>query len=94
MGRISYGIYLFHEPVWHLIARMMHLSSRAIGTLPKEFAALSLVFAGTVAVAWLHYQIVEQRFLALRDRFAFDRTHRGERPLPATAPATAASTSN
>jgi peptidoglycan/LPS O-acetylase OafA/YrhL len=94
VGRISYGIYLFHGPVWHLVARVMHLSSGAVGTLPQELAAFSIVFAATVAIAWLHYQMVEQRFLALRDRFTFDPIHRGERPIPAAAPASAAPTSS
>jgi peptidoglycan/LPS O-acetylase OafA/YrhL len=36
--------------------------------LPQEITALLLVFFGSVAIAWVHFVVVEKRFLAWRDR--------------------------
>ncbi len=68
IGKISYGIYLFHEPFWMALARVMGLRFEAVGTLPQEIVAVTLVFAASIALAWGHFEIVEKRFLALRDR--------------------------
>jgi len=85
VGRISYGIYLFHELLWNALARLMNLRAHAIGTLSQELAALSIVLLGSVILAWVHYRVVEIRFLALRDRFAFEG--RRQRPVSAAGPA-------
>jgi len=68
VGKISYGIYLFHDPVWRMVAELMHLRSEAVGTVPQEVIAIVAVWAISVGVAWLHYRFVETRFLALRER--------------------------
>ena len=67
VGKISYGIYLFHDPVWRMVARLMHLRFEAVGTVPQEVIAIVAVWTISVGVAWLHYRIVETRFLALRE---------------------------
>ncbi len=68
VGKISYGIYLFHDPLWNALARAMGLRFGEAGTLPQEIAALLLTFFGSVALAWVHFVVVEKRFLAWRDR--------------------------
>jgi peptidoglycan/LPS O-acetylase OafA/YrhL len=68
VGRISYGIYLFHDPLWNALARVMGLGSGRVGTLPQEIVALLVTFFGSVALAWAHFVIVEKRFLAWRAR--------------------------
>ncbi|HUA36628.1 MAG TPA: acyltransferase [Candidatus Binataceae bacterium] len=67
VGKISYGIYLFHDPVWRMVARLMHLRFEAVGTIPQEVIAIVAVWTISVGVAWLHYRLVETRFLALRE---------------------------
>jgi peptidoglycan/LPS O-acetylase OafA/YrhL len=67
IGKISYGIYLFHMLVWHLVGH----SLPEIGSLSSGYTnlgAVLLVLCGSVIVAWLHYNMVERRFLALRGR--------------------------
>ncbi len=68
VGKISYGIYLFHDPLWDALGRLMGLRFGQVGTLPQEITALLLVFFGSVAIAWVHFVVVEKRFLAWRDR--------------------------
>ena len=68
VGKISYGIYLFHEIIWSAYARTFHLSDGTIGTLPQEATALVVVTILSVTAAALHYRIVEKRFFNLRDR--------------------------
>ncbi len=79
VGKISYGIYLFHDPVWRMIARLMHLSFEAVGTVPQEVTAIIAVWTISVGVAWLHYRFVETRFLALRKRRGDESARPGSR---------------
>ncbi len=74
LGRISYGLYLFHELVYFLIfstggvwltrsCRALHLASwrGGVGTV--------LAFCLTVLVAHTSYQFYEKPFLRLKSRF-------------------------
>jgi peptidoglycan/LPS O-acetylase OafA/YrhL len=67
VGKISYGIYLFHDIIWNAYAHTFHLSDQAVGTLTQELTALAVVSILSVAVAALHYRFIEKRFLKLRD---------------------------
>jgi peptidoglycan/LPS O-acetylase OafA/YrhL len=74
LGRISYGLYLFHELVYFLIfhtgkawltglSLALHLASwrNGIGT--------ALAFCFTVLIAHTSYQLYEKPFLSLKKRF-------------------------
>jgi peptidoglycan/LPS O-acetylase OafA/YrhL len=87
VGRVSYGIYLFHDMIWRGVARVMNLRFEAVGTTKQEITAIVLVWTISVAVAWLHYRLVETRFLALRDR---SREVRRPDQAPAAEPVVAA----
>jgi peptidoglycan/LPS O-acetylase OafA/YrhL len=76
VGKISYGIYLFHDFLWDALARLMGLEFGKVGTLPQELTALLLVFFGSIAIAWIHFVMVEKRFLAWRDRMETKRKTR------------------
>jgi peptidoglycan/LPS O-acetylase OafA/YrhL len=54
VGKISYGIYLWHIPVWHALGRQMSIAS---------LAAIALISVGLAAAS---YYGVEQRFNAPR----------------------------
>jgi peptidoglycan/LPS O-acetylase OafA/YrhL len=68
IGKISYGIYLFHEILWSAYARTFYLSNEVIGTLPQEITAVVVVTLLSITAAALHYRIIERRFFSLRDR--------------------------
>ena len=66
LGRISYGLYVYHFPVIWFAGRI-----REFG-VSEEFAPLLITllsFIGTVAVASLSYFALEKPFLKLKDRF-------------------------
>ncbi len=66
LGRISYGLYVYHFPVIWFAGRI-----RDLGVSEKNAPLLILIlsFAGTVAIASLSYFILERPFLKLKDRF-------------------------
>jgi peptidoglycan/LPS O-acetylase OafA/YrhL len=68
IGKISYGIYLFHEIIWSAYARTFHLSDGVVGTLLQEITAVAVVTLLSITAAALHYRIIERRFFSLRDR--------------------------
>jgi peptidoglycan/LPS O-acetylase OafA/YrhL len=60
IGRISYGMYLWHYPIWRIVQQQR---------LPTIKSA-PLQFVLTVSVATLSYVLIEKRFLRLKSRFA------------------------
>lgn len=82
IGRISYGIYLFHAPLLAGLEVKLGFSAQYIEPA-RYLPVLGLLMLGSVGAAALHYRAVERRFLAMR----------GPRPFLAnsrTAPARSA----
>ncbi len=77
VGKVSYGVYLFHWPVWSALARLTQL--HAAGALKQEVAAFLIVWFASVTLAWIHFRVVETRFLWLRSKLE-DRLKREPRP--------------
>ncbi len=75
LGKYSYAMYALHVFVLTWL-RSWGLDSRVASTLTKHsalpgmFAYISLVFATTIVLAMLSWNLLESRFLALKDRFA------------------------
>ncbi len=69
IGKVSYGMYLLHLP-------MMDLGMAVLFAVPRRPTPLNLLLAWVwfallaYAAAWLLYQLVEKRFLALKARFS------------------------
>ena len=75
LGKISFGIYLFHPPVCRLVIMFM----TRILKLPDSFFAYDILYpilatATTSVLAYLSYEFFEKRFLKLKDRFAIIKT--------------------
>ena len=65
LGRISYGIYLFHAPLLTGLEVKLRFSAQYIE--PARYVpVLSLLVLGSVGAAALHYYGIERRFLAMR----------------------------
>jgi peptidoglycan/LPS O-acetylase OafA/YrhL len=73
LGRISYGLYVWHYFIHSgaLRALRAHPAGAALLATRAGYAAYALAgSAASVGVAALSYQLVERRFLALKDRWA------------------------
>jgi peptidoglycan/LPS O-acetylase OafA/YrhL len=76
LGRISYGLYVFHELVYFLVFKagrrwLTHFSN--VLHLPNWRNGIGTVFALglTILVAHLSYRFYERPFLSLKKRFTF-----------------------
>jgi peptidoglycan/LPS O-acetylase OafA/YrhL len=68
LGRVSYGMYVFHWPVWWLFLQ----SVRAVGwraELLREWLFLPIFVLAVYVVGYASYELYETRFLNLKDRF-------------------------
>jgi peptidoglycan/LPS O-acetylase OafA/YrhL len=75
LGRISYGLYLWHYPIFAMLAR--RLQGHVDPTQPLQFGiAIGAAIILTLLVAMISYRFVERPALRLKARFA-------GRPLPA-----------
>ena len=61
IGKISYGIYLLHLPVYYIIEKLMPTAA-----LPVR---LGLKLAISLSLATASYYLIEQRFLRMKGRF-------------------------
>ena len=69
-GKISYGFYIFHWPVYLLLSPYLFswMSKFTSGGLLK-FAVSVIATLAAVAISWVSYQYYEKRFLRLKDKF-------------------------
>ncbi len=65
-GRISYGLYLWHFPIYAVMQR--HLSSLSLA------ARSSVLIAASVATAIVSYGVIERPFLRLKRRYTAARS--------------------
>ncbi|MDW5266387.1 MULTISPECIES: acyltransferase [Acidobacteriaceae] len=76
LGRISYGLYLFHELVYTLIfhtwnAQLTRLSEFLHLGQWRGGVGTAIAFGAVVLIAHLSYQLYERPFLRLKKRFTF-----------------------
>ncbi|HET8522844.1 MAG TPA: acyltransferase [Thermomicrobiales bacterium] len=76
IGRISYGMYLWHYPIWRIVQQQR---------LPT-IKSVPLQFVLSVTVATLSYILIEKRFLRLKSRFAVKLAPKVQ-PVEAAVPA-------
>jgi len=70
-GRISYGFYIFHWPVYLLLTPyLVPWVSRFVSGSYLQFTVSVLATVAAVAISWLSFQYFEKKFLKLKDRFA------------------------
>lgn len=69
-GKISYGFYIFHWPVYLLLSPYLFpwISKFASGGL-LQFAVSVIATLAAVAISLLSYQYYEKHFLRLKDKF-------------------------
>jgi peptidoglycan/LPS O-acetylase OafA/YrhL len=70
IGRISYGIYLFHAPLLAGLEVKLRFSGQYI-TPAHYLPVLGVLVLGSAGAAALHYRAVERRFLEMRGTLPF-----------------------
>ncbi len=71
LGALSYGLYVVHYPVHHLLTRVLAGREFAVlgSAIPFAAARTALGVAITYGLAWLSWNLLERRFLALKARY-------------------------
>jgi peptidoglycan/LPS O-acetylase OafA/YrhL len=71
LGKISYGVYLYHLPIKYLFNQ--HLMNRAdlAGIPDNPYLWFIIYFAVVVAISYWSYELFERRFLKLKRHFSF-----------------------
>jgi peptidoglycan/LPS O-acetylase OafA/YrhL len=85
LGKYSYGLYVYHHffSYWIVTHGVEAALTERLGSHALAVAVQSSLGAGaSVALAWLSYELMERRFIALKDRFEGGRA----RPAPAAVP--------
>lgn len=65
LGKISYGIYLYHKP----IPLLLKLPLSKIGVALPSFAGFGICLVLTILVAHFSWKLIEQPILKLKERF-------------------------
>jgi len=71
LGKISYGLYVYHAVGLALASRLARVWVSPERQLVYPLTVVSLALTITVAIAMLSYQVLEKHFLRLKERFTF-----------------------
>lgn len=70
-GKISYGFYIFHWPVYILLGPyLFSWVAKFVNGSSLQFTVSVLATLAAVGISWLSYQYFEKYFLKLKDKFA------------------------
>jgi peptidoglycan/LPS O-acetylase OafA/YrhL len=68
LGKISFGIYIYHPLVIFLLSKL--IGPLTLPTISKYILTYVAVFSATIAVAFVSYNYLEHYFLKLKHRFS------------------------
>jgi peptidoglycan/LPS O-acetylase OafA/YrhL len=75
LGKYTYGLYLLHPiAVWYVVNICIGLNIN-VAAVPSGLIVPLVSFALSVAVSLLSYHFYENRFLRLKQRFAYVKSH-------------------
>lgn len=70
LGRISYGLYMFHWPVYLLISPyLLSWIQQYTSGWPTHFGVSVIATLAAIAISWFSFSYFERYFLKLKDRF-------------------------
>jgi peptidoglycan/LPS O-acetylase OafA/YrhL len=70
-GRISYGFYMFHWPVYLLLSPWLYAQlSGKLGGHSLNFTVSILATIAAIIISWLSYRYYERYFIQLKQRWA------------------------
>lgn len=86
IGRLSYGMYLFHRPIEVVAVKLgLHPSKHVVDGFPSwpyELVYITGNAVVTAFVAWLTWNLFEKHVLSLKDRFTYQKPKAEESPGP------------
>jgi peptidoglycan/LPS O-acetylase OafA/YrhL len=81
VGRMSYGLYLYHPPVF-LVVAVIAYKLNVHRPVTVDIVKLAITFG----VAWLSWHYIEQPIIRLKGRFHYKRSKDADEPAPELAP--------
>lgn len=77
IGKISYGIYIIHRPVYRMVVAIQPWLASYMTPLVLRLVSVAVFLAGSVLLAKLSYRYFELPFLRLKSRFEYrEQVHR------------------
>ena len=73
LGRISYGIYMYH---WIIILIIINYIPFNDSPLLNSIKLYGIVITLTIMVSWLSYNLFEKRFLKLKQKYRIKATNK------------------
>jgi peptidoglycan/LPS O-acetylase OafA/YrhL len=70
IGRISYGIYLYHMPIPDTIKAVGEHFGKKIVFANNPYTYLSIFFGSVLIIASFSYRFIEKPFLLLKEKWA------------------------
>lgn len=70
LGRISYGIYVYHPLIIFYVAKTLKNWLVDMNEAMKLIVIFIIVFGLTILIAYLSYEFFEKRFLSLKSKFS------------------------
>ena len=70
MGRISYGMYMFHPLCFYLVYYAFKNFLYTQSMLGADLLIYPLVFLLTTGIAWISYELIEKRFLKMKKKYS------------------------
>jgi peptidoglycan/LPS O-acetylase OafA/YrhL len=67
LGKISYGLYVYHQMCIWITYRFLHVGSGVIHACLREGVSLVL----TIAISAVSYALLEEPFLSLKQKFTY-----------------------
>jgi peptidoglycan/LPS O-acetylase OafA/YrhL len=83
MGKISYGLYVYHPLVLFFVTRWLQPYLSQMGEVYKLIAIYGLVFLATFVIAYLSYTYFEKYFLGLKKSFSMVKSSDTKQTLQA-----------
>ena len=87
LGRISYGLYLYHVPVFVLLTQWLTprlIRSFGQSTLLSYAVAVACIFA-TVLLSWISWMVIEKPILRFKRFFTYSQKKQGSRAQAAVS---------
>lgn len=72
-GKLSYGLYLYHYPLWYLTIHKFW--SKALDTGEKQAICLFMLMPVSYLMAWASFKYIETPALAFKERFRSSGSH-------------------